>query len=206
MDEIIISADDEKENGKNLGKVILVGSIFASVFAALISCASFFHIPLPGGVPIVLQDMLALLSGMLLGPLWGTLSVFVFLVLGAIGLPVYSGKAGIQVIISGPTGGFLVGYLLGALAAGLFLRILLHPKKEHSALKTWIFCACAAVLAEAVLFACGLGGFIRVTGKGMDAAVKACVIPFIPGMIIKTTLNVILTATLRKRVQSLIQK
>ncbi|MCQ2572661.1 MAG: biotin transporter BioY [Treponema sp.] len=187
--------NNNKKNGKNLK-----GMVLAALFAALISSAAFFHIPLPGGVPIVLQDMLALLSGMLLGPVWGTLSVFVFLVLGAIGLPVYSGKAGIQVIISGPTGGFLVGYMLGALAAGLFLRFLLNPNKNHSAAKKWIMCVCAAVLAEAVLFACGLGGFVRVTGKGMDAAVKACVIPFIPGMIIKTTLNVILTGTLRNRI------
>lgn len=189
------NAGEEKGMGMKLK-----GAVLAALFAALISCAAFFHIPLPGGVPIVLQDMLALLSGLLLGPVWGTLSVFVFLILGAVGLPVYSGKAGIQVIISGPTGGFLVGYMLGALAAGLFLYFLLNPKKEYGKGRTWIMCICAAILAEIVLFACGLGGFVRVTGKGMDAAVKACVIPFIPGMIIKTTLNVILSATLRKRI------
>lgn len=195
---IVNEAGDEKAKGKGLK-----GMVFAALFAALISCAAFFHIPLPGGVPIVLQDMLALLSGLLLGPIWGTLSVFVFLILGAIGLPVYSGKAGIQVIISGPTGGFLVGYMLGALAAGLFLHFLLNPKKENGKTKTIVMCIIAAVLAEAVLFACGLTGFVRVTGKGMDVAVKACVTPFIPGMIIKTTLNVLLSLSLRKRVQSL---
>jgi len=199
-EEKIINSEENEKKGK-----ALKGMVMSALFAALISCAAFFHVPLPGGVPIVLQDMLALLSGMLLGPVWGTLSVFVFLILGAIGLPVYSGKAGIQVVISGPTGGFLIGYMLGALAAGLFLRFLLNPSKDHSAAKKWIMCICAAIIAEVVLFALGLGGFIRVTGKGMDVAVKACVIPFIPGMIIKTTLNVILTATLRKRVQGLLK-
>lgn len=201
-DEKIIVNENNAEDKKNNS---LKGMIFAALFAALISCAAFFHIPLPGGVPIVLQDMLALLSGMLLGPVWGTLAVFVFLVLGAIGLPVYSGKAGIQVIISGPTGGFLVGYLLGALAAGLFLRFLLNPSKDHSNVKKWVFSLCAAVLAEIVLFACGISGFLRVTGKTFDVAMNACVIPFIPGMIIKTTLNVILSGSLRKRVQGLLK-
>ncbi len=200
MSEEKLIENEERTSGENN----LKGMIFSALFAALISCAAFFHIPLPGGVPIVLQDMLALLSGMLLGPVWGTLAVFVFLILGAIGLPVYSGKAGIQVIISGPTGGFLIGYMLGALAAGLLLRFALNPKKDHAKAKIWILCICSAVLAEVVLFACGLGGFVRVTGKGLDVAVKACVIPFIPGMIIKTTLNVILTGSLRKRVQGMI--
>lgn len=203
-DEKMKVYEGNEKGGKEKNNA-LKGMVFAALFAALISCAAFFHIPLPGGVPIVLQDMLALLSGMLLGPVWGTLAVFVFLVLGAIGLPVYSGKAGIQVIISGPTGGFLIGYMLGALAAGLFLRFLLKADNENGNLKKWLMCICAAVLAEAVLFTCGISGFIRVTGKGMDAALKACVIPFIPGMIIKTTLNVVLTGSLRKRVQGLIK-
>lgn len=202
MNEVNVN---EENGGMEKGKG-LNGMIFAALFAALISCAAFFHIPLPGGVPIVLQDMLGLLSGMLLGPVWGTLSVFVFLILGSIGLPVFSGKAGIQVILSGPTGGFLIGYMLGALVAGLILRFTLKPGKEYGNAFKWIMCVVAAVAAEVVLFACGLSEFIRVTGKGMDVAVKACVLPFIPGMIIKTTLNVILAGMFRKKVQDLIRK
>ncbi|MCQ2596924.1 MAG: biotin transporter BioY [Treponema sp.] len=202
MSEVNVTYENEgKEKGKALN-----GMVFAALFAALISCAAFFHIPLPGGVPIVLQDMLGLLSGLLLGPVWGTLSVFVFLILGSIGLPVFSGKAGIQVILSGPTGGFLVGYMLGALVAGLVLRFTLKPEKDYSKTFKWIMCVVAAVLAEVVLFACGIVEFLRVTGKGMDVAMKACVIPFIPGMIIKTTLNVILAGMFRKKVQNLIRK
>lgn len=70
-----------------------MGVILAALFAALTAAGCFIQIPLPGGIPIVLQDMMAMLSGMLLGPLYGTIAVFVFLVLGCIGLPVFSGKA-----------------------------------------------------------------------------------------------------------------
>ncbi|MBR5017679.1 MAG: biotin transporter BioY, partial [Spirochaetia bacterium] len=99
--------------------------VLTALFASLISAGCFIQIPLPGGVPVAIQDMLAMLSGMILGPLYGASAVLIFLVLGCIGLPVFTGKAGVQVILAGPTGGFLIGYLLGALAAGLVLAALL---------------------------------------------------------------------------------
>src|SRR5574344_596437 len=95
----------------------LTGVVFTALFAALIAAGVFIQIPLPGGVPITVQDMMALLSGLMLGPIYGTLAVAVFLLLGIIGLPVFTGKAGIQVLIAGPTGGFLWGYLFAAFAA-----------------------------------------------------------------------------------------
>ena len=137
---------------ENKTKRNLMGPVLAALFAAFISVAAFFHIPLPGGVPIVLQDMLSLLSGLLLGPLWGTLAVFVFLILGAIGLPVYSGKAGIMILISGPTGGFLIGYLLGAFFSGIFLRLVLYPGKSYKSLYKWGMCSLGGVLGEVILF------------------------------------------------------
>ena len=184
----------------------LSGALLSALFAALISSAAFFCIPLPGGVPIVLQDMLALLSGLLLGPVWGSVSVFAFLVLGSIGLPVFSGKAGIMVIISGPTGGFLLGYLFAAFAGGLFLRIVLQPSDNYGKKRKIVFCILAALISETVLFTFGILGFERIVGKGFDAAVNACVIPFIPGMIIKTSLNVVLAIMFRERVQRVINK
>lgn len=159
------------------------GTILAALFAALISAGCFIQIPLPGGIPIILQDMLAMLSGMLLGPLYGSIAVFVFLVLGSIGLPVFSGKAGLQVITAGPTGGFLIGYLLGALAAGLFLKFLLPPasaERQHGKAKTYILITAAAVLATVIVFVCGIIGFMHVTGSDFSKTLAAVLIPFIP--------------------------
>lgn len=176
------------------------GTILAALFAALISAGCFIQIPLPGGIPIILQDMLAMLSGMLLGPLYGSLAVFVFLVLGSIGLPVFSGKAGLQVITAGPTGGFLIGYLLGALAAGLFLKFLLPPasaERRHVKAKTYILITAAAVLATVIIFVCGIIGFMRVTGSDFSKTLAAVLIPFIPGNLLKIVLMVPLTRTFR---------
>ena len=57
----------------------LSGVILSALFAALICAGCFIQIPLPGGVPVVLQDMMAMLTGMLLGPVYGTAAVFVFI-------------------------------------------------------------------------------------------------------------------------------
>lgn len=172
-------------------------SIFTALFAALTCAGCFISIPLPGGVPIVLQDMMAMLTGLLLGPIFGTAAVFVFLVIGCLGLPVFSGKAGIHVITQGVTGGFLVGYLVGALAGGLFLWFLLNPKKEYSKARQWIMVSIAAVLATVVVFALGIGEFMRITHKSFAASAGAVLIPFIPGNIIKIVVMIPLTVKFR---------
>ena len=87
----------------------------------MICAGCFIHVPLPGGVPIALQDMLAMLSGLLLGPFFGSLAVLIFLLLGAVGLPVFTGKAGVHVLVAGPTSGFLWGYLAAAFVGGTIL-------------------------------------------------------------------------------------
>lgn len=175
----------------------LAGAVLTALFAALISAGCFIQIPLPGGVPIVLQDMLAMLSGMMLGPVYGTAAVLVFLILGCIGLPVFSGKAGLHVLIAGPTGGFLFGYLLGALAAGVFLSLLLPRKQTHSNLKSYLLITAAGLIATVVVFVCGIIGFMRVTNSDIGKTLAVVLVPFIPGNIIKLIVMIPLTKALR---------
>jgi biotin transport system substrate-specific component len=89
-----------------------------ALFAALIAVGTFIAIPV-GPVPIVLQNMFALLSGLVLGPLLGGSAVALYLVAGALGAPVFAGAAGGFVQFLSPSGGYLYGYLLAAIAAGL---------------------------------------------------------------------------------------
>ena len=113
------------------------GVVLSALFAALISASFFIQIPI-GGIPIVIQDMMSMLSGLMLGPLYGTLAVVIYLALGCLGLPVFSGKGGIQHLVAGPTAGFLIFYALGALFAGLLLKVLLPEPQEHSRAKSLI--------------------------------------------------------------------
>lgn len=181
------------------------GIILSALFAALISAGFFIQIPLPGGIPIIIQDMMALLSGLLLGCIYGTLSVTVFLILGIIGLPVFSGKAGIHIITAGPTGGFLIGYLIASCFAGMFLSVFLPRKKQHSNTKSYLIILAAVLLENAIMFACGIIGFMRVTDSGLTKAISACLVPFIPGNIFKQILMILITKKFRPVISGYIQ-
>ena len=178
----------------------LLNTVLTALFAALISASCFIQIPLPGGIPILIQDMLAMLSGLILGPLQGGISVLIFLVLGSIGLPVFSGKAGIQVIFGGPTGGFLIGYLLGAVAGGLFLKFLLPPEKDFKTKKVYtiVMISISCIIATVVVFIAGIIGFKIVISSTMTKTLAAVLIPFIPGNLIKIVVMVPLTYNFRK--------
>ncbi len=172
-------------------------SVITALFAALICAGSFIQIPIPGGIPVTVQDMMAMLSGMLLGPVYGGLAVLIFLILGSLGLPVFTGKAGLGIILNGPTGGFLIGYFCGAVAAGLIIRIFVRetpvgtedgePEKNRArTLLNWIFIALAAITATVIMFALGIWGFHRIKPDfEMKRVLAAVLLPFIPGNTIK---------------------
>jgi biotin transport system substrate-specific component len=94
----------------------------ASLFSALLMAGAFIAVPIPGGPPVVIQNLFAVLAGLLLGPVDGGLSVLLFLAIGAIGFPVFSGGRGGLAHLAGPTGGYLIGYMAAALVAGIIAR------------------------------------------------------------------------------------
>ena len=104
----------------------LVGTIhrvvWIALIAALIAVSSWFPIPI-GPVPISLQTMFVLLSGLLLGPRNGAIAILLYIGAGCIGLPVFSGgKAGFGIFAWGPTSGYLWGWIPAAIVTGLSVR------------------------------------------------------------------------------------
>ena len=96
--------------------------VFVALFAALIAVFGIVAVPVPGTpVPIVLQNMLVILTSLVLGTKLGVLSVALFLFTGLIGLPVFSGGGGGLARFLGPTGGFLYGYLLASFISSVFI-------------------------------------------------------------------------------------
>lgn len=92
----------------------------AAGFVVALSAASQIAIPIPGTpVPVTLQPLVVVLSGLMLGPGVGFASMVTYLVLGAIGLPVFApvGAPGVLRLL-GPTGGYLIAFPFAALAAG----------------------------------------------------------------------------------------
>lgn len=93
--------------------------ILAAMFAAIGAVTSWISIPMPSGVPITLQTFGMALIGYTLGYKYGTLSVGVYVSLGAIGAPVFSGFKGGFGVITGATGGFIIGFIFMAAICGL---------------------------------------------------------------------------------------
>lgn len=93
--------------------------VLTGVLAALLAVLSQISIPLPSGVPVTLQTFAVALCGYVLGWKLGVLAVFVYLALGAVGLPVFAGFSGGIAAFAGVTGGYLWGFLLMALLCGL---------------------------------------------------------------------------------------
>ena len=114
-----ISKSDNQANPSLAFKML----IFAALFAALTAAVAPFKIPLPfTPVPITLQTLAVLLSGAMLGPLYGTISMALYLIVGALGLPVFAGGASGIGSLLGPSGGYLLSYPLAAFVIGMLMK------------------------------------------------------------------------------------
>ncbi|PWI27053.1 BioY family transporter [Kurthia sibirica] len=95
--------------------------IVSALFAAVIAIFAQLTIPLPL-IPITGQTFAIGLAVTILGLRYGSLSVLLYILLGAIGIPVFSGMSGGLGIITGPTGGYIIGFLPAALVMGIYLE------------------------------------------------------------------------------------
>jgi biotin transport system substrate-specific component len=166
-------------------------TVYASLFAALISVGAYLSIPI-GPVPIVLQNLFVLLSGLLLGNRWGFATVSVYLLAGAVGLPVFAGGLGGIGRILGPTGGYLIGYLPAVWIVGIIS-------------KKWgpraVFDVIAMVLGSIIIYACGVAWLKNITGMTMMKTLAIGVFPFLLGDALKIAAAVPIARVLRTVIQ-----
>ncbi|MBR4323777.1 biotin transporter BioY [Treponema sp.] len=175
--------------------------VFTALFGALISIGCVIAIPLPGGVPITVQNLFAILAGGVLGSFWGGLSVLIWIILGAVGIPVFANAHGGLAIILGPTGGYMLGYALGSLFLGMTLgspKLTESKKDAKLVIKIVLF----SLIAYALVYLPGIPWFMHVmAGKGkpqtFQNALRLTFIPFIPGDLIKWAVTISLLAFLR---------
>ena len=156
--------------------------IAAALMAALISVLAPLSIPLAGQVPVSLATLAVMLSGALIGSKAGTLSALIYLLLGFIGIPVFAGWTSGAGILFGMTGGYLFGYLPLAFVTGLFYETKASPLS--------LFLGMLA--GTVILYVLGTLWFMKYTGMALAASLSACVIPFLPGDLLKMILVVIL--------------
>ena len=126
----------------------------------------------------------------------GTLSVLVFILLGAVGIPVFANFSGGIGVLAGPTGGYIIGFLFSALVMWAMEKL---PGKKS------IMQIVSMVVGLVVCYAFGTAWFMVVYGKangpvGLVTALGWCVFPFIIPDLIKIALAYVLSRKLRKYV------
>lgn len=174
------------ESSVKLRSMVLTG-----VMAAVICVISPWTIPI-GEVPITLVQIAIFLALYVLGWKKGTVACMVYLLLGAFGLPVFSGMSGGLGKLLGPTGGYLIGYLPMCLIAGIGIDRLRNPVLQ----------ALAMVLGTAVCYALGTAWYCIQGAHAVGAAMAVCVLPFIPFDLAKIVICACLGPLLRGRLQA----
>lgn len=168
-----------------------VGILFFVLFTAL---GAQVYIPLPPfGVPFTLQTLAVILAALSLGPRWGSASMILYVFVGALGVPLFSGgSAGIGTIL-GQTGGYIAGFLVCQPVVGAIVR------RRDGTPRGWGGLILATLAGHAIIFALGVPWlwYVRNSDSGLDPltfaqAAKGGVLPYLPGMVVKAALAVVI--------------
>ena len=187
-------------NGNNKFKT--TDLVYIAICAVMLAVCSWISIPT--AVPFTMQTFGVFCVLLLLGGKRGTLAIVVFLLLGAIGLPVFAGFSGGMGSILGSTGGYLLGFIFIGLiywiTEALLLRTQGSPASRTAAKIS------ALIVGLAVCYAFGTAWFMTVYAKqtgpiGLGTALGWCVLPFIIPDLVKLAIAVPVSARLSKAIK-----
>lgn len=146
----------------------------SAAFIALIALGSWVSVPF-FPVPLTLQTLFVLLAGAVMYR-YAVIPVTLYLLLGALGLPVFhNGIAGLGILL-GPTGGYLFGFIPAALIVGLAYEV--KSAKIH---------VIGLAMATLIIYSCGICWLMYSTGMGIAAALAMGMLPFLLGDVIKAS-------------------
>ena len=168
----------------------LRSSVLAALLAALLAASAWIALPV-SPVPITLQVLVVLLAAMLLTPAWAAASVGLYVLLGAAGVPVFTGPTGGFGVLLGPTGGYVSGFLLGAAAGAAVRRTL--PARTPAPIADGL----AAAVTIAAIYLLGWAQLAAVTGMAPLPAFLAGVAPFLPVDVAKGAAAIAVAGALR---------
>lgn len=170
------------------------GKIYSMSMIAVMTAVTCVLAPLSipiGEVPISFTNLVIYFTLYLLGWRRASVSYLVYMLIGMVGVPVFSGFAGGLGKLAGPTGGYILGFLPMAVIAGLVV--------DHT--RSRILQLLGMVLGTAVCYALGTAWFCFSTNTGLMAALWLCVIPFIPGDLVKMVLALGVGPVIRGRLE-----
>lgn len=169
--------------------------VLCSLMAGLMAAGAFIQIPI-GPVPIVLTNLFVLLSGLLLGARWGMAGAALYLLVGAMGLPVFSGGRGGLAHLFGPTGGYLFGFVLSAWITGFI------ADRFHRSLKGSVV---AVLFGSLAIYGLGVPWLKVITQMSWNKAWMVGMVPFLPGDVLKAVLAVILFRSVNPMMDRLVR-
>ncbi len=159
------------------------------VMAAVICILGPLSIPI-GVVPISFTNLAIYFALYILGMKKGATSYIIYMFIGFVGIPVFSSFTGGPSKLLGPTGGYIIGFILMALISGFFI--------DHFFDK-WYLCFAGMVLGTAVCYAFGTAWLSYQANISISSALAAGVIPFIPGDLVKILIATFAGPQIRKR-------
>ncbi len=168
------------------------------MFAIVIAITGMLSIP--ATVPFTMQTMGVFLTLLVLGGFRGTFSIIIYILLGSLGLPVFAGFSSGVGVLAGPTGGYIVGFIL----MGLVYQLVMSGTRDEQRKKQLLLRKFIAMLLG--LFVCYLFGtlwFAKVytgafTFKGFYSALGVCVVPFIIPDLLKMWLAFAMSSRIKK--------
>ena len=168
---------------------------YAMVSTALMTAVTCILAPLSvpiGPVPISFTNLAIYISLYLLDWKRGTVSYFLYLLIGFAGLPVFSGFTGGVAKLAGPTGGYIVGFIPMAIIAGIVI--------DHFH-QRWLQLL-GMIVGTAICYALGTAWFCMQSGYTVSAALAVCVFPFIPADLVKMLIAMTIGPEIRRRMES----
>lgn len=162
---------------------------YCSMFACIVALLAQIKIDLPGLVPITLQTLGIYIIACSLTPKLAVITTIVYVIMGSIGLPVFTGFRGGLSSLLGPTGGYIFSFPI----TSLIISIIINNK--NSIIRKII----AMIIGTAVCYLIGTIWFIYVTNNTIITALTVCVIPFIFGDIIKIAIASTLSAKIKTK-------
>ena len=174
--------------------------VLCAVCAALTCVLAPIAVPVTGLVPVTLATFAVMLSGVLLGGRLGALSQVIYLVIGAVGVPVCAGYTPALPRLLGPTGGYLVGYIPLAFLCGAIYR---RWGRNARGVKKYAAMLAGTLIGTAALYAFGTVWFCILNHTGVLEALGICVVPFLPGDALKIAAVMLLAPQLERAVGKL---
>jgi len=159
----------------------IANTVGVAIFVILMALGAYVRIPLGfTPVPITLQTFFVILAGAILGKKLGALSQIAYVILGGLGLPIFAGAGYGLGYLAGPTGGYLLGFVISAFFVGHLI----------DCGKSIFWKAITLTLGLSIIYLCGVLWLSSLLSVSLHKDIILGIVPFIPGALIKLVLAI----------------